>query len=229
MSRGNHGWTLVELLVVVGILALLVSLLLPALSAAKELAGIVKVQAELKGISTALEMYALDNSSSFPPERTWCSIGMAEHSCQLPRELAQGDYLPSAGARQERYVDMNDVFNPGFTYKYKSPGIGMHNEAADFKGMWIPDAFPGDSPDGDPLTLPRRKYDNNTTPVGDDGQIIRSPIAYALWSVGPGYDAAKPAPTMAPVARSSWYRGRGDNGVIPLLALTNGELVTYAR
>ncbi|MBN2212479.1 MAG: prepilin-type N-terminal cleavage/methylation domain-containing protein [Sedimentisphaerales bacterium] len=55
------GFTLIELLVVISIIALLVSILLPALAKAREQAQLVRCQAHLKGITLAWCTYAQEN------------------------------------------------------------------------------------------------------------------------------------------------------------------------
>ena len=56
-----RGFTLIELLVVIAIISLLVSLLLPSLRTAKDLARWTVCQTSLRGIGLAMAMYAEDN------------------------------------------------------------------------------------------------------------------------------------------------------------------------
>jgi prepilin-type N-terminal cleavage/methylation domain-containing protein len=60
------GFTLVELLVVIGIIALLLSVLMPALSRAREQANRVKCANNLKQLLNALYMYSTENKQFLP-------------------------------------------------------------------------------------------------------------------------------------------------------------------
>lgn len=66
MAKRGGGFTLIELLVVVSIIALLISILLPSLGKAKELANRAHCSANLRGITQSLIVYAQDQDSSFP-------------------------------------------------------------------------------------------------------------------------------------------------------------------
>lgn len=63
---GGGGFTLPELLVVIGLIATLVAILLPVLSKAREAANQVKCMSNLRQLSAAFMMYANNNRGSFP-------------------------------------------------------------------------------------------------------------------------------------------------------------------
>ena len=65
--RTALGFTLVELLVVVGILAVLIAILVPALATARELARQTACRSNLKHIATANHLFAEDNQGRLVP------------------------------------------------------------------------------------------------------------------------------------------------------------------
>jgi prepilin-type N-terminal cleavage/methylation domain-containing protein len=66
LMRKNRAFTLVELLVVIGIIAVLISLLLPALNKARQQANQIKCESNVKQLLLAVNMYVSENKNQLP-------------------------------------------------------------------------------------------------------------------------------------------------------------------
>ncbi|HEX8915260.1 MAG TPA: type II secretion system protein [Humisphaera sp.] len=70
-GRARHGFTLVELLVVIGIIALLMSILLPSLARVREQANMIKCGSNLRQIALATIGYCQSNRDVLPQGGEW--------------------------------------------------------------------------------------------------------------------------------------------------------------
>jgi prepilin-type N-terminal cleavage/methylation domain-containing protein len=222
----KRGFTLVELLVVIAIVGLLMAILLPSLSRAREQAKITAVNGELRQIGLALGLYFEDHEK-YPPTQADCASGqLTAHLYQLPRVLSAGGYLPSKPDTEAMSTIMEDRFNRGRTYKYRSVGEVIKDRNIIDKWtqakLWIPQGFPSCS------SLESGKgawYPNDTSQ-----RVSDSPVAWVVFSIGPRFSdewlqEKSGIDSRYPVPRELWYSRKEHRGFVVRMQLKNGTQI----
>jgi prepilin-type N-terminal cleavage/methylation domain-containing protein len=144
MKTRKNAFTLIELLVVISIIALLVSILLPALSGARDQAKMAVCSVHTSGMGKAVAMYTNDYKDCLPAEaiiripgqnygQSYMShVGMNnQNSCQYYTYCEVGWAQESAGPTEfgclyitGQLENMSDI---AFCPSYRNPGFGCYN------------------------------------------------------------------------------------------------------
>lgn len=112
---GQHGFTLIEIMVVVVIIAILAALVVPKIMSRPEQAKIVKAKQDVQSIQNALDLYRLDNGA-YPSQAQGLQALISKPSgTPAPQNYAKGGYLKSLP--QDPW---------GAPYQYQNPG--QHGE-----------------------------------------------------------------------------------------------------
>src|SRR4051794_8605073 len=113
-ARRRDGFTLVELLVVIGIIAILAGLLMPALSRARESANAVKCAANLRGIGQGVALYVANYNGALPAAVVFSGMRLANgqqygpNGTQSAGDIWGRGYINWSGQIFTKPFDVND-------------------------------------------------------------------------------------------------------------------------
>ena len=110
-SRHQAGFTLIEIMVVVVILGVLAALVVPNIMSRPDQAKVTVAQTDIKAISSALEMYRLDNGNYPSSEQGLEALVVAPSGTPEARNWNPDGYLSK--------VPLDPWNNP---YQYEQPG-----------------------------------------------------------------------------------------------------------
>jgi prepilin-type N-terminal cleavage/methylation domain-containing protein/prepilin-type processing-associated H-X9-DG protein len=139
IQRIRRGFTLVELLVVIGIIALLISVLLPALNRAREQANLVACSSNLRNIGQMIQEYIAENNGYMPYGYATMKGGEANLNGQADNLSVTScwqwpDTLTRLTTNQAPGTGSLPVFDPFGGGYYKA--IYEGNLAPDFSGVF---------------------------------------------------------------------------------------------
>ena len=112
MHKGQGGFTLIEILVVVVILGILASIIIPKIMTRPEEAKRIKAKMDIKAIETALNLYRLDNDVYPSTEQGLEALVTEPTTGVIPKNWKEDGYLDK--------VPKDPWGNP---YVYLSPGV----------------------------------------------------------------------------------------------------------
>jgi len=109
MLRKDRAFTLIELLIVVAIIGILAAIAVPNFLNARMRAKVARSQAEMKGLSEALDMYRLDNNM-YPPTPSTAGELRYARLARLTSPVAYISSVPLDPFRQGLDLKSNSTF-----------------------------------------------------------------------------------------------------------------------
>jgi len=134
VRRQGGGWTLVETLVTVAILAVLAAIAIPVTTSFKERAYRARAAEKLKSLGTAFMSYTVDSNGELPAEDSpgtddWQTVSDPANAKAwynaLPEIMGAGSLGSLAGNPQRMYDDAYPLFLPGAPYPKSDKKLGQ--------------------------------------------------------------------------------------------------------
>lgn len=120
----ESGFTLIELLVVIVVLGLLAGMIAPQLMGRSDDAKIVRAQADIQSLSTAIDMYKLDNGIYPDTEQGLNALIEAPTSGTLPKKWKKGGYLKKKSIPKDPWGNDYVYICPGANGDYDLTSYG---------------------------------------------------------------------------------------------------------
>ena len=112
MNKKHHGFTLIEIMVVIVILGILASLVVPKIMGRPDEARLVAAKQDMSSILQALKLYKLDNQRYPSTEQGLQALVSKPQAAPVPKNWNAGGYLEK--------LPLDPWGNP---YRYLNPGV----------------------------------------------------------------------------------------------------------
>ena len=120
----NRGFTLIEIMVVIAILALLAALVAPKIIGRSDDAKIADTKVQIKNLETALKLYKLDNGVFPSTEQGLAALVEKPTVGQIPKNYKTGGYLESKKVPKDPWRNDFAYLSPGEHGDYDLYSLG---------------------------------------------------------------------------------------------------------
>jgi general secretion pathway protein G len=122
--RNQHGFTLIEIMVVIVILALLAALVGPKIIGRSDDAKIADAKVQIRNLETALKLYKLDNSVYPTTDQGLVALVTKPTSGVIPKNYKAEGYLESKKVPQDPWGNDFVFLSPGSNGDYDLCSLG---------------------------------------------------------------------------------------------------------
>ena len=112
-QKGQRGFTLIELMIVIVIIGILATLLIPRIMERPEEARRIKAKADIKTIESALKLYKIDSGTYPTTEQGVEALIKKPETSPVPKKWREGGYLEGNAVPKDPWSN---------AYYYTSPG-----------------------------------------------------------------------------------------------------------